>query len=48
VDEFAVFVLLGAVFAPGILFGLGRRYPRSGAEQRDPRLTRQQTAWRAS
>jgi hypothetical protein len=40
VDEFAVFVLFGFVFAFAVFLALGRWYPGSGAEQVDWRPTR--------
>jgi hypothetical protein len=40
VDEFAVFVLFGFVFAIGVLVAIGKWYPGSGAEQVDWRPTR--------
>ena len=40
VDEFAVFVLFGFVFALAVFLALGRWYPGSGAEQVDWRPTR--------
>jgi hypothetical protein len=40
VDEFAVFVLFGILFAGAVLLALGRWYPGSGAEQVDWRPTR--------
>jgi hypothetical protein len=39
VDEFAVFVLFGFVFAFAVFLALGRWYPGSGAEQVDWRPT---------
>jgi hypothetical protein len=39
-DEFAVFVLGALLVGGAVLFGLGRWYPGSGAEQVDWRPTR--------